>query len=64
VLESDLEVGCIYPAMKRIREVSAVIGAAVAEVAFDDGLAAIPRPSDVLQLVQSNMWQPGYESYL
>jgi len=64
VLESDLEVGRIYPAMKRIREVSSVIATAVAEVAFDDGLAGIARPADLLELVQSAMWQPSYESYV
>jgi malate dehydrogenase (oxaloacetate-decarboxylating)(NADP+) len=63
VLESDLEVGRIYPSMKRIREVSSVIGRAVAEVAFDDGLAAVARPDDALALVQSAMWEPRYESY-
>jgi malate dehydrogenase (oxaloacetate-decarboxylating)(NADP+) len=64
VLESDLDAGRIYPAMKRIREVSAVIGAAVAEVAFDDGLAGIARPADMLGLVKAAMWEPRYESYV
>jgi malate dehydrogenase (oxaloacetate-decarboxylating)(NADP+) len=63
VLESDLEMGCLFPAMKRIREVSATIGAAVAEVAFEDRLAGVSRPDDVLDLVRSTMWQPRYESY-
>jgi malate dehydrogenase (oxaloacetate-decarboxylating)(NADP+) len=63
VLESDLEMGRIYPSMTRIREVSSVIGRAVAEVAFDDGLAGVARPVDALALVQSAMWEPRYESY-
>ncbi len=64
VLESDLEVGRIYPSLKRIREVSAHIGAAVAEVAFKDGLAGIEKPIDVLAYVRSKQWQPRYEEFL
>ena len=40
VLDSDLEVGRVYPTMRRIREVSSVIARAVADVAFDDGWQA------------------------
>jgi malate dehydrogenase (oxaloacetate-decarboxylating)(NADP+) len=50
--------------LNRIREVSLVIGAAVAKVAFDDGLARVPRPTDVLELINSTMWQPRYDSYV
>ena len=62
--EADLDIGRIYPSLARIREVSAAIGAAVAEVAFQDGLAGVARPDDVLQFVKSKMWAPRYESYL
>ncbi len=54
----------MYPALGRIRDVSARIGAAVAEVAFAEGLAGIPRPPDVLALVRDRMWEPAYESYV
>jgi malate dehydrogenase (oxaloacetate-decarboxylating)(NADP+) len=64
VLPSDLELGRIYPALTRIREVSAHIGAAVAEVAFQDGLAGVPRPADVLGLVKGAMWEPAYREYV
>jgi len=60
VLPSDLEMGRIYPALTRVREISARIGAAVAEVAFQDGLAGVERPKDVPALVESNMWTPRY----
>ncbi len=60
--QADLDMGRIYPSLARIREVSAHIAAAVAEVAFDDGLAAVPRPADVLELVRSRMWIPVYQS--
>ncbi len=64
VLESDLDIGRVYPSLKRIQEVSAHIGAAVAEVAFRDGLAGIARPADVLELVKSKMWAPRYKEYV
>ena len=63
VLPSDLEMGRIYPSLTRIREVSAHIGAAVAEVAFRDGLAGVARPPDMLSMVQAAMWQPVYRTY-
>jgi malate dehydrogenase (oxaloacetate-decarboxylating)(NADP+) len=64
VQQSDLELGRIYPALTRIREVSAHIGAAVAEVAFKEKLAGVPRPKDVLEMVKSAMWHPRYENYI
>jgi malate dehydrogenase (oxaloacetate-decarboxylating)(NADP+) len=64
VLPEDLAMGRIYPALTRIREVSAHIGAAVAEVAFEDGLAGVPRPRDVGALVKAEMWEPRYRSYV
>jgi len=62
--EADLGMGRIYPSLARIREVSAAIGAAVATVAFEDGLAGVAKPDDALQFVQSKMWTPRYESYV
>jgi malate dehydrogenase (oxaloacetate-decarboxylating)(NADP+) len=64
VLPEDLELGRIYPSLKRIREVSAHIGAAVAEVAFRDGLAGVERPADVAALVRAAMWTPRYPEYV
>jgi malate dehydrogenase (oxaloacetate-decarboxylating)(NADP+) len=64
VEDRDLEMGRIYPSLTRIRDVSAHIGAAVAEVAFRHGLAGIERPADVLAFVRSTMWEPRYENYV
>jgi malate dehydrogenase (oxaloacetate-decarboxylating)(NADP+) len=60
VTEEDLAQGSLYPALPRIREVSARIGAAVAEVAFRRGLAAMTPPADVLAHVKSQMYNPRY----
>jgi malate dehydrogenase (oxaloacetate-decarboxylating)(NADP+) len=64
VLPEDLEVGRIYPSLTRIREVSARIGTAVAEVVFADRLAGVPRPTDLAALVKAEMWEPRYRSYV
>ncbi|MFL5301266.1 MAG: NAD-dependent malic enzyme, partial [Anaeromyxobacteraceae bacterium] len=65
VLESDLEMGRMYPSLQRIREVSAAIGAAVADMAYQDGTARAKRPAgDMLAHVRAHMWQPEYRSYL
>ena len=64
VLDSDLAIGRVYPSLKRIREISAVLGAAVADIAFADGLARVPRPVNTLEYVKSKMWEPKYEAYL
>jgi len=60
VSEADLKQGSLYPALPRIREVSAKIAAAVAAVAYQRGLAAGPAPNDLLALVQSQMYDPRY----
>ena len=43
VTQADLDQGSLYPPLKAIREVSAHIAAAVAAVAYRDGLARVPR---------------------
>ncbi|MEW6131417.1 MAG: NAD-dependent malic enzyme [Acidobacteriota bacterium] len=64
VTEDDLTLGRIYPPLEKIREVSAQIAVAVAEVAYERGLARQPRPDDLLAYVKSLMFDPGYESYV
>jgi malate dehydrogenase (oxaloacetate-decarboxylating)(NADP+) len=60
VSEADIEQGSLYPALPRIREVSAHIAAAVAEVAYKRGVAAGPVPNDLMAHVQSYMYDPHY----
>ena len=64
VTESDLEQGSLYPALPRIREVSAHIATAIADAAYDSGLAGKSKPQDVLADVQSQMYDPHYKSYV
>ncbi|HXW24533.1 MAG TPA: NAD-dependent malic enzyme [Xanthobacteraceae bacterium] len=64
VTAADLAQGSLYPALPRIREVSAHIAAAVAQVAHARGLAAGPKPADALAHVRSHMYEPRYGSYV
>jgi malate dehydrogenase (oxaloacetate-decarboxylating)(NADP+) len=63
VSERDLAVGRIYPSLTRIREVSATVATAVAEVAWDQNLTRRARPADVLSDIQSYMYEPEYPDY-
>jgi malate dehydrogenase (oxaloacetate-decarboxylating)(NADP+) len=58
--DADIEQGSLYPALPRIREVSAHIAVAVAEVAYRRGLATVPAPNDLMTYVQSQMYDPRY----
>jgi malate dehydrogenase (oxaloacetate-decarboxylating)(NADP+) len=60
VTGADLEQGSLYPALPRIREVSAQIGTAVANVAYQNGLATGQAPNDLLGYVESQMYDPHY----
>ena len=63
VTPEDLAQGSLYPPLPQIRDVSAAIGVAVAEVAYAADLASGPRPSDVAALVRSHMYEPRYVDY-
>ena len=64
VTESDLNQGSLYPPLSRTREVSAHIGAAVAEAAYAKKLTDRKKPADILADVEAQMYEPGYSSYL
>ena len=64
VSEADLEQGRLYPSLTKIRDVSAAIAEAVAEVAYNRGLATEPRPKDLQAHIRSQMYDPKYESYV
>jgi malate dehydrogenase (oxaloacetate-decarboxylating)(NADP+) len=60
VTPEDIEQGSLYPSLPRIREVSAHIAAAVAEVAYKHGHATTPKPNDLMGFVESQMYDPRY----
>jgi malate dehydrogenase (oxaloacetate-decarboxylating)(NADP+) len=61
--ESDLDQGSLYPPLARIREVSARIATAVADVAYLRRLTSRRRPRNVLTDVRSQMYDPRYPRY-
>ena len=63
VTPADLDQGSLYPPLASIRDVSAHIAAAVAEVAYARGLASVPRPANLLEFVRSQMYEPSYRDY-
>ncbi|MCF8030097.1 MAG: oxaloacetate-decarboxylating malate dehydrogenase, partial [Desulfohalobiaceae bacterium] len=64
VSEADYEQGCIYPSFARIREVSCDIACAVAEYAYEQGLASTERPDDLSAAIQGYMYNPTYPEYI
>jgi malate dehydrogenase (oxaloacetate-decarboxylating)(NADP+) len=63
VNEADLAQGSLYPPLSRVRDVSASIATAVAEIAFRNGLASVARPADLAAHVRAHMYDPSYPSY-
>ena len=64
VTGADLAQGSLYPPLAQVRDVSAQIAAAVAEVAYGQGFATVPKPADLLAYVRSQMYEPRYASYV
>jgi len=64
VSEEDLAKGSIYPPLRDIRKVSLAIAEAVATVAYREGLAELPKPPDLRAYLETQIYEPVYESYL
>lgn len=64
VTEDDLALGRMYPPLGDIRKVSAKIATAVAELAFDIGLANIEKPDDLPSFIRNQMYEPVYQTYI
>lgn len=60
VAETDIEQGRIYPPLSQVRSVSHIIATAVAEMAYEHGLAKLPRPADLAGYIRSYMYEPEY----
>jgi malate dehydrogenase (oxaloacetate-decarboxylating)(NADP+) len=64
VTETDLAEGRIYPPLARIREVSLKIALAVANEAYDQGLAAASRPANLASHIRAQVFMPKYNEYV
>jgi malate dehydrogenase (oxaloacetate-decarboxylating)(NADP+) len=62
--EEDLKLGRVYPSLAKIREVSLDIATAVAEVAYEQGLASLSRPRDIHEYIRSQVYVPTYQEYV
>jgi len=60
VSHDQLATGNLYPLLRNIRDVSAQIAVAVAEVAYAQGLARVPRPQNLEAHIRSTMYSPVY----
>jgi len=61
--KADLDQGSLYPPLARIRDVSAHIAAAVAEVAYAGRLTSRRKPPGVLAHIRAQMYDPRYPRY-
>ncbi len=64
VSKEEMADGRIYPALKRIREVSARIAEAVSRVAIDEGLTRIATNDVTLDKIRDFMYSPEYTEYM
>ena len=61
---ADLDHGSLYPPLTHIREVSVQIAVAIAQIAYQNGLATKPQPTDLFERVRGEMYDPHYPSYV
>ncbi len=64
ITEAELGRGSLYPAIARLRDITAVCAAAVCEQAFDEGLATAERPDDFEAAAREAMWWPEYPEFV
>ncbi|HEX5419157.1 MAG TPA: NAD-dependent malic enzyme [Gammaproteobacteria bacterium] len=62
VTSEEREAGLMFPAISRLRDVSASIALAVARQAVEDGVARVDADG-IERLVQAEMWEPEYPEY-
>jgi malate dehydrogenase (oxaloacetate-decarboxylating) len=51
---------CLLPPVAKLRETSVAVASAVARAAWEDGVARIDPPTDLIQHLRELMWQPVY----
>jgi malate dehydrogenase (oxaloacetate-decarboxylating)(NADP+) len=60
VTDEDLATGLIYPPQSTILDASLHVAERVAAYIFDNGLARVPRPSDIGALIRARAYRPVY----
>ncbi|CAB9529474.1 NADP-dependent malic enzyme [Seminavis robusta] len=64
VTQQELDVGCLYPPLSKIREVSAHIAVAIAKNAHETGVATEAMPENLMEHVKSLMYDPFEDPYV
>ncbi len=64
VTDADLNQGTVYPGLKRIRQITESIAAAVCRVGYKEGVATMPEPDDILSYIQNKMYHPVYPDFV
>jgi len=64
VTDAHLDIGLIYPPTTDILNASLHTAEKIAEYIFDNGLARIPRPSDIGAHIRAMSYKPGYATEL
>lgn len=64
VSADDLKIGRIYPPLTKIRDVSAKIALAVAEVVFKRSLTRMQAPADLRRYIRATMYEPDFRTYI
>lgn len=62
VTDEDLIAGRIFPPAARLRQVAAAVAVAVAEVAYEQGLATVARPADLSAYIEAQRYRAEYPS--
>jgi malate dehydrogenase (oxaloacetate-decarboxylating)(NADP+) len=60
VTEENLSVGLIYPPQGRILDASLHVAERLAAYIFDNGLARVPRPDEIGELIRARAYRPVY----
>jgi malate dehydrogenase (oxaloacetate-decarboxylating)(NADP+) len=60
VKDADLAQGLLFPPAARIRDVARAVAIAVADAAYEGGLATTPRPADMAAAAAGAMYIPQY----
>ena len=60
VTQDDLDNGSLYPSLTEIRPISEAVSVALAQWAYDNGLATAEKPEDLDAAVKASMYTPHY----
>jgi len=61
VSPEQLKLGMLFPPQSNILEVEIQTAARVAKIVFEEGLARIERPSDLVGLIRQHVYKPEYQ---